>query len=74
MLLCAGTISAQSVAEPAKIADLAKLLEPQPGEQPLCCSLTIVKPTLNYAFRFESGYSVQAPLSQWNSPCLDGPH
>ena len=68
ILLCAGTISAQKVAEPGKIADLVKLLEPQPKEQPLQCTLKNVKPTLDYAFRFEAGYSFQVPLNQYSGP------
>jgi hypothetical protein len=68
ILLCAGTISAQKVAEPEKIADLVKLLEPQPIEQPLQCKAKIVKPTLDFAFRFEAGYSFQMPLNQYSGP------
>src|SRR5579872_385900 len=68
ILLCAGTISAQKVVEPGKIADLAKLLEPQPKEQLLPCTVKIVKPTLDYAFQFEAGYSFQVPLNQYSEP------
>lgn len=68
MLLCAGTISAQKLAEPGKIADFVRLLEPQPNEQPLQCTMKIVKPAINYAFQFESGYSFQMPLNQDSGP------
>jgi hypothetical protein len=68
MLLCAGAISAQNLAEPAQIVDLAKLLEPHPDEQPLRCTVKTVKPILDYAFRFEAGYSFQVPLNQYSGP------
>jgi hypothetical protein len=73
LLLCAGTISAQNIsaeklAEAAQIADLANLLEPHTGEQPLPCKVKIVKPILDYAFRFETGYSFQVPLNLYREP------
>lgn len=68
ILLCVGTVSAQKVAEPGKIADLVKLLELQPKERPLQCTVKIVKPTLDYAFRLEAGYSFQVPLNQYSGP------
>src|SRR5579864_445801 len=68
MLLCAGAISAQNLAEPAQIADLAKLLEPHTDEQRLRCTVKIVKPILDYAFRFEAGYSFQLPLNLYSGP------
>lgn len=68
MLLCAGTLSAQNIAEPGKIADFIKLLKPQPKDQRLQCTVKIVKPGLDYAFQFESGYSFQAPLKQFSGP------
>src|ERR1035438_10083255 len=68
MLLCVGTVSAQKVPEPEKITDLVKLLEPQRKEQSLQCAVRIVKPTLDYAFRFEAGYSFQVPLNQYSGP------
>jgi len=66
MLLSAGAISAQKTATPEKIADLVKLLDPQPKEQRLQCTVRIVKPRLNYAFQFESGYAFQVPLKEYS--------
>lgn len=54
--------------EPGKIADLVRLLEPQPNEQPLQCTVKIVKPVINYAFQFESGYFFQMPLNHDSAP------
>jgi len=67
MLLGAGAISAQNLAEPTKTADLTKLLEPHPDEQPLRCTVKTVKPILDYAFHFEAGYSFQVPLNQYSA-------
>jgi hypothetical protein len=64
-LLCAGSIFAQSAAEPARIADFVKLLEPQLREQRLSCTVQAVKPSLDYAFRFQSGYAFQVPMNQF---------
>jgi hypothetical protein len=68
ILLCTGTTFAQDVAEPGKIADLIKLLEPQPKAQPLQCKVKIVKPTVDFAFRFEAGYYFQMPRNQYSGP------
>lgn len=68
MLLCAGTLSAQKIADPGKIEDLVKLLEPQPKDPRLQCTVKIAEPTLNYAFQFESGYSFKVPLKQFPGP------
>lgn len=68
MFLCVGTISAQEVVEPGTIADMIKRFEPQPGERHLQCTVKINKPTLDYAFRFESGYAFQLRLDQYSGP------
>jgi hypothetical protein len=68
LLLCAGAISAQSLVAPSRIAEAAALMEPHADEPSLSCTVKTVKPDVNYAFRFEAGYSFQVPLNRYSGP------
>src|SRR5579863_8912661 len=35
------------------------------NEKPLECSVTPIKPALNFAFRIEAGYTVRIPMNQF---------
>ncbi len=66
ILLSAIPLAAQSV-----VADGSRLpsrvrFEVQPGELPLRCEITPIKPTLNFGFRFQAGYVVAIPLIQYS--------
>ena len=64
-------LSVISVAAQSVVADGSRLpsrirFEAQPGELPLRCEITPIKPTLNYGFRFQAGYVVTIPLIQYS--------
>ena len=40
-------------------------LGPQPGDQTLRCEVTPLKPSLDFNFRFQTGYSVGVPMMQY---------
>lgn len=63
LLVCAG--SAQSVVDPGVLGDFVKRFDAQPGERPLECSVTPIQPSLNFSFRFQSGYVVRIPMRQY---------
>ena len=44
------------------------MLDPNPNERPLHCDVTPLKPVLNYSFRFQAGYAVRVPMSQYRGP------
>jgi hypothetical protein len=63
--ILAGTASAQTLVSPAGIPVAEKSFAP-PGEPvPLLCNALPVKPTLNFSLRFQAGYRLVIPLSQY---------
>jgi hypothetical protein len=65
-LLLASAGTAQVIVDPARVKSLAKSLEPQAGEKLLRCEVTPIKPALNFGFRFQAGYVVRVPMSQYS--------
>ena len=61
------TVSAfgQALVEPADIAPLRQLYAAAPSAAPLRCDISAVRPALNYAFRFRTGYTADIPLAQF---------
>ena len=47
---------------------LLPMLDPSPNDRPMQCDVTPAKPSLNYSFRFQAGYSVQVPMNQYRGP------
>src|SRR5580765_8637650 len=37
----------------------------RPDDKPLNCSVSELKPALNFGFRFQSGYTVRVPMGQY---------
>ena len=64
LLACAG--AAQVIVDPARIGSSVKSLDPQAGEQHLRCEVTPIRPSLNFSFRFQAGYVVRVPMSQYS--------
>ncbi len=64
-LLATFPLTAQVMVSPARIQRMAKSFEPHADEKPLRCDVTPIKPTLNYGFRFQAGYVVRIPLTQY---------
>lgn len=44
---------------------IAQLEGPQPGEKPLRCDVSALKPVLNFSFRYQAGYMVSVPMNQY---------
>jgi len=54
----------QTILDPARIKTYLNMLEPAPADRPLRCEVTPLRPTLNYSFRFQAGYTVSVPMNQ----------
>jgi hypothetical protein len=67
-VLLASACAAQSIVDSARLGSVLKVLEPQAGEKPLRCEVTPIKPSLNFGFRFQAGYVVRVPMSQFSGP------
>ena len=61
------TASAQSIINnPNRLRNVIAQLESAPeGEQTLHCEVSPTKPTLNFSFRYQAGYVVTVPMSQY---------
>src|ERR1700688_4850318 len=60
-----GLAPAQSILDPARVKSFLPLLDPAPNDRPLRCDVTPLKPSLNYSFRFQAGYTVSLPMNQY---------
>jgi hypothetical protein len=60
------TAPAQSIVNPSRLRGVIAQLEGvQSDEQPLRCQVSAMKPVLNYSFRYQAGYVVTVPMSQY---------
>jgi hypothetical protein len=61
------TASAQSIVNPNRLRNnvVAQLEGAQEGEQPLHCEVSPTRPSLNFSFRYQAGYVVSIPMSQY---------
>lgn len=59
------TATAQSIANPNRIRPLIERMESGGGSQALACDVMPIKPTLNFSFRYQAGYSVSVPMKQY---------
>jgi hypothetical protein len=64
-LLLATAAHGQVLLNPARIPARLLHFEPQPGEKPLRCEAHPIRPILDFSFRFQAGYVVQVPMSQF---------
>ena len=67
LLLCSCAF-AQRMVDPASIPSAVARFEEQPGEQPLRCDVTPIRPTLNFSFRYQAGFVVRVPMNQYFGP------
>jgi hypothetical protein len=65
VLLLAPGVRAQSAVNPDRLPPALRNLEWRPDDQPFSCSVSSMKPALNYGFRFQSGYTVRVPMKQY---------
>ncbi|MCX6631891.1 MAG: hypothetical protein NTW28_30145 [Candidatus Solibacter sp.] len=57
---------AQSIVNPSRLRSLVAQLDGgQAGEQALRCEVTATRPSLNYSFRYQAGYTVTVPMNQY---------
>jgi hypothetical protein len=57
--------SAQVMLSPGRVSERMRNFDWRPDDQPLACSVAQIKPALNYGFRFQAGYTVRVPMSQY---------
>jgi hypothetical protein len=67
VLLSAGAYS-QTIVDPQQLHGVWSHLETQEDDRPLRCEVTPLHPALNFGFRFQAGYVVRVPLSQYFGP------
>jgi hypothetical protein len=67
-LLVAPCLWAQTLIDPTRLPSSVRELAPQPGDQPLRCEVTPMKPSLDFSFRFQTGYSIGVPMAQYFGP------
>ena len=65
LLLWTAPASAQFALDPGQLARVRRNFEPRPGDAPLRCDVTPLAPALNFAFRFQAGYTFHVPESQY---------
>ena len=65
LLLLTPLVSGQIVLGSDQLARVRRNFEPRPGDAPLRCDVTPLAPALNFAFRFQAGYTFHVPQSQY---------
>lgn len=65
LLALANGAAAQVVVNPQRLPERLRTLEWRPDDVPLRCSVSAIRPALNYGFRFQSGYVVKVPMGQY---------
>lgn len=68
LIAAAFACRAQTIIDPSLLGKTIKLFDPQPGDQFLECTVTPIKPALNFSFRMQSGYVVRVPMRQYFGP------
>jgi hypothetical protein len=63
----AAVACAQTLVEPERTAEIRQAFD-QPAGGALRCEISPVKPVLTFAFRFQAGYQLRFPLSQFSGP------
>src|ERR1035438_10646818 len=68
LALAAGTMApAQSIVNPNRMRGLLARLETvHAGEPALRCQVSTIKPSLNFSFRYQSGYMATVPMNQFS--------
>jgi hypothetical protein len=66
LLLGISSAQAQTILGPRARANMARRLQPQEGEKALWCEVEPIRPALNFGFRFQAGYVVRVPMSQYS--------
>lgn len=65
VLLAASPAAGQSILDPARLSPAMRDFDGGFQDPPLQCDVTPIRPTLNFGFRFQAGYVVRVPMSQY---------
>jgi hypothetical protein len=66
VLLTASGAAAQSIVDPARFTPAMLDFDGGFHDQSLQCDVTPIRPGLNFSFRFQAGYVVRVPMSQYS--------
>ncbi len=66
ILATASTLPAQSIVNPVRLRRVLPQFEAETNS--LHCEISVLKPTLNFSFRFQAGYVVTVPMKQFAGP------
>jgi uncharacterized membrane protein YgcG len=66
LLLLTPLAHAQVLLSPGELARVRAIFESRRGAPPLRCDMTPLAPEINFAFRFQAGYTFQVPQSQYS--------
>ena len=65
LLLPFSVLPAQTIVDPVVLGPFAKRFDPAPGDKPLECVVSPIKPLLNFSFHLQSGYVMRVPMRQF---------
>ena len=65
LLITLAPAAAQVLMDPARLPKSLRELSEQPGDQRLKCEVIPMRPSLNYGFRFQTGYFARIPMQQY---------
>jgi hypothetical protein len=60
------SVFGQSLVEPERIPAVREFFATAPSAPPLRCEINPVRPSLNFGFRFQAGYTVDIPFAQFH--------
>ena len=66
--LVAAAAFGQSIVDGTRLSPDLKSFERRDDDRPLRCEVFPFRPALNFSFRFEAGYVVRVPMSQYSGP------
>lgn len=65
-LLLPAALAGQSIVEERQVREELRDFTPRPGEQRLECEIRIIKPVLDFSFRYRTGYVLSMPMRQYS--------
>lgn len=65
LLIVIAPAAAQVLMDPARLPKSIRDLSEQPGDKRLSCEVIPMRPSLNYGFRFQTGYFARIPMQQY---------
>lgn len=67
-MLLTNAVFAQSIVDPAVLPRILSRMESRLEDRDLACTVTPVRPSLNFSFRIQAGYIVRVPMNQYSGP------